>query len=630
MKTKLLNRIISIFTLVLNICYTSNAQDEKDSGKNLPKEEDYYEIQTIQIPESIELGVGGMTFTPNGKLAVSTRRGEVWMISNPYQLGGTPPNFKLFAHGLHEPLGLAYKNGFFYVSQRPELTRLKDVDGDGMADEYKTVYPFDIMGNYHEYAYGPRFDAEGNMIVTLNLAWGSGRMESLSKWHGWMLKITEGGEMKPFATGMRSPAAFGLNAEGDAFYAENQGGWIGSGYITVVEEGDFISHPAGLRWSDEVKSPVKLKPSDIPDSGKPQFEIAKGTPGMKAPSVWIPHAFMGVSTSDIVLDTTGEIGPFKNQLFVGDQGQSLINRVYLEKIRGVYQGAVFPFRSGFSSGVFRLAWGSEGDLFIGMTSRGWGSVGNEKFGLQKLSWNGKMPFEIKAIRAKSDGFELEFTQPVDEITARNPESYVLRTFTYKYHSIYGSPMINEAVPDLKAIDVSEDKMHVRLVFDQIREGYIHEIEAKGIKSLLDKYPLLHKTAYYTLNRIPSGDFLILSEKNKLLTKATVTKTMEEGKKKNIAKGQANKTLPKTVSFEEVQALLRKHACVACHKTDEKAVGPSFIDISSRKYSTERIMELIYKPEPENWPEYATPMPRMRNVPTDSAEKIAQWINTLKK
>src|SRR5690606_41822265 len=61
----------------------------------------------------------------------------------------------LFAQGLHEPLGLNYINGDIYLAQRAELTRLRDLDGDGEADEYHTVYSWPLAGNYHEYVYGP-------------------------------------------------------------------------------------------------------------------------------------------------------------------------------------------------------------------------------------------------------------------------------------------------------------------------------------------------------------------------------------------------------------------------------------------------------------------------------------------
>ena len=478
------------------------------------KEEDFYKIHTLPIPKHVELEVGGMAFLPDDGLAVSTRRGEVWKISNPYMKNGQAPGYHLFAQGLHEALGLNYINGELYTTQRSEITRLKDLDGDGEADEYKTVYTWPLSGNYHEYAYGPILDKDGNLVVTLNLAW-TFKEESQSKWHGWMLKVTHDGKMKPFAAGFRSPAALALNKEGDIFYAENQGGWVGSGGITHVEEGDFVGNPEGLIWSGLPGSPVKLKPGDIPDTGEPKFEVAKRVPGLKNTSVWFPQSILGISTSGILsYEEKGKMGPFEGQLFVGDQGQSKIMRVFLEKVKGVYQGAAFPFGEGFCSGILRLNWGSDGSMFVGMTSRGWGSTGPELFGLQRLEWNGKMPFEIKTMKAMPDGFELEFTQPVDLKTAKDVTSYQLTRFTYMYSHHYGSPVINQGNCPIRAIEVSADRQRVRLVADSLKQGYIHEIKAAALRSA-DNFLLLHNFGYYTLNNIPDGPKLAITAENRV-------------------------------------------------------------------------------------------------------------------
>ena len=159
----------------------------------------------------------------------------MWLIDSPY---GKNPIYKRFAHGLHESLGLAFKNGDFYLSQRGELTKLQDTNGDGKADVYKTIYSWPLSGNYHDYSYGPKFRDNGNMLVTLNLSW-IDHGASLSKWRGWLLEITPDGEMTPIATGLRSPSGFELNAQGDLFYTENQGDWVGSGRMTRFGKGDF-------------------------------------------------------------------------------------------------------------------------------------------------------------------------------------------------------------------------------------------------------------------------------------------------------------------------------------------------------------------------------------------------------
>ncbi|MEZ6044519.1 MAG: hypothetical protein R3C11_02840 [Planctomycetaceae bacterium] len=49
-----------------------------------------------------------------------------------------------------------------------ELSRLKDQDGDGVADLFETVNDgWGITGDYYEYAFGSKFDKEGNIWITL-------------------------------------------------------------------------------------------------------------------------------------------------------------------------------------------------------------------------------------------------------------------------------------------------------------------------------------------------------------------------------------------------------------------------------------------------------------------------------
>ncbi|SDL48913.1 Glucose/arabinose dehydrogenase, beta-propeller fold [Catalinimonas alkaloidigena] len=482
------------------------AQAQPDANFTPDKEDDYYKLITLPIPEDVVLEVGGMVTLPDGSIAICTRRGEVWIVSNPAISGSDRPTFKRFAYGLHEPLGLNYKDGDLYVTQRSELTRLRDNDGDGQADAYDKIVSWPLSGNYHEYSYGPLFMPDGTMIEALNLGWSNslGHGVSLAEWRGWMLQVTPDGEMTPFAAGFRSPSGFGLNAAGDLFYTENQGDWVGSGRITHVEKGDFVGNAEGLKWSSLPGSTVSLTPDDIPDSGRPLYDVAKEVPGLKPPAIWVPHGILGISTSGILNnDTKGKFGPFDDQLFVGDQGQSMVTRVSLEKVKGVYQGVVFPFREGFASGILRLVWGHDGALYAGQTSRGWAAVGKAPYALQRLVWTGRMPFEMKTVRATPDGFEIEYTQPVDKKVAGNPASYKITGFTYKYQAQYGSPVINNANCPIVGIQVSDDGLKARLVVDSLRLGYIHEITAEGVRSTEGK-ALLHNVGYYTLNQQPDG------------------------------------------------------------------------------------------------------------------------------
>jgi uncharacterized cupredoxin-like copper-binding protein len=370
--------------------------------------------------------------------------------------------------------------------------------------------------NIPRYAYGPVFDKNGDMYVTLNVSW-VGYGDALAKWHGWLLKIKEDGTMTPIATGLRSPAGFGLNTEGDMFYAENQGDWVGSGRVTHLEKGDFAGNSGGLNWTGEAGSPLKLTKNDLKvvDNGQPMHEAAKTIKEMKLPCVWFPHGLMGISTADIIQDTTGgAFGPFGGQYFVADQGHSKVMRMTLEKVNGKYQGACYPFVEGWASGLLRLRWGIDGSMFGGMTSRGWASTGKSNFALQRLEWTGQIPFEMKNVAAKTDGFEIEFTTPVDKTTAQNAANYEFSSFTYKYHHIYGSPIINQGSCPIKGIMVSNDGLKVRVVLDSIKEGYVHEVKLKNIKNT-EGVGLLHNFAYYTMNNIPQGDKAQLTDNQKV-------------------------------------------------------------------------------------------------------------------
>src|SRR5260221_195770 len=186
-------------------------------------ESEYYRIITLPTPEGVMLEAGALCFAGPGKLACATRIGDIWIadgvLAEPPQ-----PKWTQFASGLHEVLGLAYKDGCFY----------EPATKDAIA-----------------------------------------------------------------AAGLHMPGA-------------------------------------------------------TPESGSRVYLEAKKIPELLTPSVYFPYpvpgdAKMGHSTSGFAFDATGRFGPFKNQLFAGDQSDSTVMRVFLEKVQGHYQGACFPFKAGFDS-----------------------------------------------------------------------------------------------------------------------------------------------------------------------------------------------------------------------------------------------------------------------------------------
>lgn len=477
------------FSLASSIAFASAPQEEGD----------FYPIYDLPAPRGVVLEVAGLLVLEDGRPLISTRRGEMYLVENAY---GDQPVYKRFAQGLQEPLGLLLHDGWIYTAQRAELTRLKDTDGDDRADVFETVCDaWTISGNYHEYAFGPRMDSQGNFWIALNKPFGEepfGRVP----WRGWAMRISPDGKMDPVATGLRSPAGIQNSPLGEMFFTDNQGEWCGASKLSHLQPGDFHGHPWGLPSCD---LPESLVPNPgHPPNGKLMPEVAREMPTFKLPAVWFPYDKMGKSPAGFLWDQTeGGFGPFQGQVFVGDQHHASIMRVYLEKVNGHWQGACFPFRYGFQSGVLRLAWGKENTLFVGMTNRGWGSRGGSEQGFQRTRWSGKTPFEILKMEAQPDGFRIRFTQPLNPETALDMTSYAGESYTYKLHSDYGSPEVDKAGLKFLTAKVSADGLTLDLQISNLRPGYVHEIHFEGLRSAENK-PLLHSESYYTLIHIPTA------------------------------------------------------------------------------------------------------------------------------
>ena len=452
--------------------------------------------------DGITLEVSGMAWIGPDRLGVVIRKGEVWFLDG--VLGDDPEKvqYQLFASGLHEPMGLLKDGDSYLVVQRSEVTRLRDTDGDDVADEYLTAARgWNVSGNYHGYAYGPERDGKGNLWVSLNVDMGPLAKNS-APWRGWALTMDENGRLIPQAAGMRSPCGLGANLEGDMFVSDQQGTWVPATPIHHLRRGVFFTNPEGIASQDLPNSPLKLS-APVPEN-VPYPEALKKLPEMAAASVWLPYNKMGRSATDIqVIDQKGKFGPFDGQLLVGEFTNSAVNRVFLEKVDGEYQGACFPFLSGFPAAVVRLAFAPDGSLFVGMTNRGWSSLGNRSYGLQRVRQSGDVAFAIREMRAKPDGFELTFTEPVDPKTATDVTSYTLSSYTYLYSGAYGSDEIEVLSNAVQSATVSDDGLSVRLKVDGLRPIYVHELHADGIQSARGA-KLHYPQAYYTLNRIPKA------------------------------------------------------------------------------------------------------------------------------
>ena len=493
---------INIFVSVFVLCVACAGSDKS----TLPAES--YKIDTIPMPDGLTAEVGGLEFLSDGRLIACFIRGEA-MIYDP-----KTRQWKLFAEGLQEPLGmLRVADTEFLVMQRPELTRIKDTDGDGQADEYENVTDdFGISGNYHEFNYGPVADKAGNLFIALNAASPGGsvlpelrgafnkdgrdgdngqkQMYSVVPYRGWIMKLTSSGKLEPYCSGFRSPNGQGFDGEGNLFVTDNQGDWVGTSPLYHVEPGKFYGHPASLVWE---KGWTRGNPFNLPVEELDRMRA-------KA-AVLFPHGIMANSPSEPRCDITrGKFGPFAGQLFVGEMNQGRIVRVMLEEVDGEWQGACIPFMDnlGLRKGNNRLAFAPDGSLWVGQAEHGW--LGDA--GIQRISFTGRNPMDVQQMHIADNGFDMHFTQAVDTSGA-NPANYQVRRYRYEYHKKYGSDQVD--VQDIAVNDatLSKDGKKVSLSLAGLSAGYVYEFKLGDIKGR-EGTPLANKTICYTVNRLRKG------------------------------------------------------------------------------------------------------------------------------
>ena len=472
------------------------AEEVGDRWGTEQRERAYYPIVNVPLPKDVVIEVGAFAVLPDSRVAIGTRHGEIYLMSG---IDDKKPNpsFDLFATGLDEIFGLAYKDNTFYVTQSCELTRVSDTNQDGKADRFETVSDAWGYANYHEYAFGSKFDRDGNLFVALGL---SQSYESNALFRGFTMKVSPEGKSTAYSSGLRSPAGIGTDEHGALFYVESQGPWNCSCSLKALSPGSFQGHPASFNW---YKNAPELGPvPEMPKSGSRIVVERERVQELVPYAVVFPYIRMGRSiTGFTVNQTKGKFGPFENQLFLGDFTLSVIMRATTEQVNGVWQGACYPFREGLSTGILNVNFTPEGNLLCGGTNRGWPVRGIKPFALERLEWSGKMPFEIERITIEPSGFKIAFTKPVDKVVGSQPETYKIATFTHPYHGGYGGPEIETSTPPVKSVSISEDGMTASLVLDGLTRGHVYDFDLNALRSS-DKEELLHRKAYYTVNEIP--------------------------------------------------------------------------------------------------------------------------------
>ena len=440
-----------------------------------------FSVETIR-PDGFEPKVGGLDVMDDGRVIVSTwdPEGSVYMVSNIEQGNRDEIEVKRIAKGLAEPLGLKIVDGEIYVLQKQELTKLIDTNGDDIIDVYETISnDWGATGNFHEFAFGLVYK-EGYFYAALATAIlpGGASANPQNPDRGTVIQINkETGELKFFAKGLRTPNGIGLGINDEIFVTDNQGDWLPVSKVLHIVEGEFY----GSRSVD--------------------FE---GTANLteKLPVAWLPQDEIGNSPSQPAILN---VGPYENQMIHGEVTHGGIKRVFTEEVGGQYQGALFRFTQGLEAGVNRIIWGPDGKLYIGGVGNpgNWGHVGKNWFGLQRMTYTGGPVFEMLAIRAQPDGFEIEFTEPLAAGVGEQASDYNISQWLYRPTADYGGPKIGERILPIENIQVSDDRTRVRLTLSGLQPNHVvyFRLDHESMQSEAGR-SLWTTESWYTLNQIP--------------------------------------------------------------------------------------------------------------------------------
>ncbi|MDT0528886.1 family 16 glycoside hydrolase [Micromonospora sp. DSM 115977] len=438
-------------------------------------------------PSGFQPQVTGFDWFPDGRLAVATwggsltTVGEVWILGN--VTGSTSPGQvtrQRVATGLQEPMGLKIVDGKIYVSEKAKLTELNDTNGDGVTDQYRTVATWPFGSNFHEFGFGLLY-RDGyfylNLSVSINYG-GATTDPQPAPNRGTTIRVNRStGAIDYVAGGLRTPHGIGWGPEGGIFVTDNQGGWLPSSKLVHVKQGRFFNHymnPAGPFDNNPVTQPV----------------------------LWLPQNEIGNSPSTPVMLNQG---PFAGQMLIGDVTYGGLQRAYLEKVNGEYQGALFRMTQGLEAGVSEVSVGPDGAIYTGGLHGGgnWGQEGKLSYGLQKIAPNGGNNFDMRTMRATPNGFQIEYTQPLSATTAAALASrYRVKQWRYVATAAYGGPKIDEETLSVSSATLSADGKTVTLAINGLKPGRVVHVRSPRPFSASNGQSLWSTEVWYTLNAIP--------------------------------------------------------------------------------------------------------------------------------
>lgn len=356
-------------------------------------------VDTLTLPETNPWNtlffVGDHDEYRNGDIALCTFTGEVWRVSG---VDGTLANlrWRRIATGLHQPLGLVMVDDDPCVLGRDQITRLRDLNGDGEADFYECLASgWTTSPSGHDFVTGLQRDAEG-------------RFHFASSKDG-LCRIAPGGKVEVLATGFRNPDGLGLGPDGTLTTTGQEGDWTPASAIYETKRGGFYGY-GGPRPGVATQPPLAYLPRGLDNSSGGQC--------------WVE---------------SDRWGPLQGQLLHFSYGAGAHFLVLREQIEGQPQGTVVPLAGSFLSGAHRGRFSRrDGQLYVSGMG-GWGSYTVGDGCLQRVRFTGGAAQVPVALATRENGILITFSEPLDPVIAGDAENHFAQCWNYRYSAAYGSP-----------------------------------------------------------------------------------------------------------------------------------------------------------------------------------------------
>jgi hypothetical protein len=398
-----------------------------------------YVVDRVGLPDKNPytgpLRVGAFDFFADGTTAaVCTWDGDVWIVEN---VDETLQNlkWKLFARGIHEPLGLKIVDEKIYTVSDDQITRFHDLNNDGEADYYENFNnDWQLTSGFHAFAFDLVTDKEGNFYFALGMpVRGGGRgFERVGEHHGTILKVSKDGtKLSKYASGFRAPNGIGISPDGQITSGDNEGTYVPRSPLNWIEEGGFYGVVDSYDKRAELKSTAFNKELRL---GREEHREASEEP---KPLAWFSKK-VDNSGGGQVWVTSERWGPLKGALLHGSYGMSTLYLILKEEIEGQMQGGAVKIPVQLNSSNMRMRFNErDGQLYV-MGLKGWQTNAGLRSSLDRVRYTGK-PIDLPTgLEIKTDGIVLRFSKTLDPASANLAENYSLKASDIYWCKEYGS------------------------------------------------------------------------------------------------------------------------------------------------------------------------------------------------